>query len=106
MKTVGEGNEMRDEMTVRVEYKDVNINIKDFKSTLEARLRSDLGVKVEKEGIAKWGAPIEIISNIGVIDFENIDGKARLKSVHTGVTLDQLQENTGFDLIITEPLLG
>ena len=51
VKTVGEGDEMRDEMTVRVEYKDENIDIEDFKRTLEVRLRSDLGVKVAVEPV-------------------------------------------------------
>lgn len=62
--------------------------------------------KERKEGSAKWGAPIEIISNLCVIDFDPKTGRARLKSMHTGVSLNQVKENTGFDLIIPEPLPG
>ncbi len=62
--------------------------------------------KERKEGIIKWGAPIEIISNLGVIDFDQKTGRARLKSMHTGVSLNQVKENTGFDLIIPDPLPG
>lgn len=60
--------------------------------------------KERKEGIVKWGAPIEIVSNLGILDFEEETGKARLKSIHTGVTVDQVVENTGYDLIIPETL--
>ncbi len=62
--------------------------------------------KERREGIAKWGAPIEILSNLCAIDFDPETGKARLKSVHTGVTVEHVQANTGFDLIIPEPLPG
>jgi acyl CoA:acetate/3-ketoacid CoA transferase beta subunit len=62
--------------------------------------------KEREEGLAKWGSPIEIISNLGVIDFDPETGRARLKSMHTGVSLNQVKENTGFDLIIPEPLPG
>jgi len=51
VETVGDGDERRDEMTVKVEYKDENIDMEDFKSTLEARLRSDLGVKLKVEPV-------------------------------------------------------
>jgi phenylacetate-CoA ligase len=51
VETVGEGDEMRDEMTVKVEYKDQNIDMQDFRTSLEERLRSDLGVKVTVEPV-------------------------------------------------------
>jgi glutaconate CoA-transferase subunit B len=60
--------------------------------------------KERKEGIVKWGAPIEIISNLCVVDFEEETGRARLKSIHTGITLGQVKENTGFELIIPESI--
>ncbi|MBW2367192.1 MAG: hypothetical protein JRH15_04835, partial [Deltaproteobacteria bacterium] len=39
--------------------------------------------KERKEGVVKWGAPIEVISNLCVVDFEEETGRARLKSIHT-----------------------
>jgi acyl CoA:acetate/3-ketoacid CoA transferase beta subunit len=41
-----------------------------------------------------------VISNLGVFDFATPDHSMRLSSVHPGVTVDQVVENTGFDLVI------
>ena len=57
-----------------------------------------------RQGLAKWGAPIRVMTNLCLIDFEEQTGRARLKSIHSGVTLDQVRENTGFDLIVPEDL--
>ncbi|MFH1091552.1 MAG: CoA-transferase [Pseudomonadota bacterium] len=57
-----------------------------------------------KQGLVKWGSPIRIMTNLCLIDFDEETGLARLKSIHSGVTLDQVRENTGFDLIIPETL--
>jgi phenylacetate-CoA ligase len=48
---VGEGLDARDEMTVKVEYKDENIDKEDFKAKLEQSLRTDLGVRVTVEPV-------------------------------------------------------
>jgi acyl CoA:acetate/3-ketoacid CoA transferase beta subunit len=55
-----------------------------------------------KQSPMKWGLPIEVISDLCVIDFEENTGRARLKSVHTGVSVEKIRENTGFDLIMAE----
>ena len=60
--------------------------------------------KERKDGTIKWGAPAKIISNLCVLDFEGETGRVRLKSIHTGVSLDQVKENTGFDLVIQDPV--
>ena len=41
-----------------------------------------------------------VISNLAVYDFETPDHRMRLKSVHPGVSVDQVVENTGFELVI------
>jgi len=41
-----------------------------------------------------------VISNLAVYDFETPNKSMRLKSVHPGVTVDQVVENTGFELVI------
>ncbi len=41
-----------------------------------------------------------VISNLAVYDFETPDKSMRLKSVHPGVSVDQVAENTGFELVI------
>jgi acyl CoA:acetate/3-ketoacid CoA transferase beta subunit len=41
-----------------------------------------------------------VISNLAVYDFETPDHSMRLRSVHPGVTIDDVVENTGFELVI------
>ena len=41
-----------------------------------------------------------VISNLAVYDFETPDHAMRLRSVHPGVSVDQVVENTGFELVI------
>ena len=41
-----------------------------------------------------------VISNLGVFDFETPDHAMRLRSVHAGVTPEQVVENTSFELVI------
>ena len=60
--------------------------------------------KERKDGTVKWGAPAKVITNLCVLDFEEETGRVRLSSLHTGVTLDQVKESTGFDLVIPDPV--
>ncbi|MCU1460520.1 MAG: acyl CoA:acetate/3-ketoacid CoA transferase, beta subunit [Acidimicrobiales bacterium] len=39
-----------------------------------------------------------VVTNLGVLDFESPDHRMRLRSVHPGVTVDEVVEATGFDL--------
>jgi len=41
-----------------------------------------------------------VVSNLGVFDFETPDREMRLRSVHPGVTVDEIVEATGFDLVL------
>jgi acyl CoA:acetate/3-ketoacid CoA transferase beta subunit len=41
-----------------------------------------------------------VVSNLGVFDFETPDRVMRLRSVHPGVTVDEIAEATGFDLVV------
>jgi len=41
-----------------------------------------------------------VISNLAVYDFETPDHRMRLRSVHPGVTVDEVVANTGFELVI------
>lgn len=49
---------------------------------------------------APGGGPHRMFTPLGVLDFETPDGRARLRAVNPGVTPDQVQEATGFDLQI------
>jgi acyl CoA:acetate/3-ketoacid CoA transferase beta subunit len=41
-----------------------------------------------------------IVSNLGVFDHQTPDNRMRLVSVHPGVTVEQVVENTTFELVI------
>ncbi len=41
-----------------------------------------------------------VVSNLGVFDFDTPEKVMRLRSVHPGVTVDEVVEATGFDLVI------
>jgi acyl CoA:acetate/3-ketoacid CoA transferase beta subunit len=43
-----------------------------------------------------------VITNLCVIDFESPDHRMRLRSLHPGVTLDEVQQATGFDLVVPD----
>jgi len=55
-------------------------------------------------GDIKYGHPLFVFSNLGVMDFDPETHRMRLASVHTGVTPQQVQENTGFELIMPDPV--
>lgn len=46
------------------------------------------------------GGPKLVVSPLGVFDFEPTSKAMRVLSVHPGVTLDQIKDATGFDLVI------
>ena len=41
-----------------------------------------------------------VISNLAVYDFETPNHSMRLKSLHPGVSVDEVVENSGFELVI------
>jgi acyl CoA:acetate/3-ketoacid CoA transferase beta subunit len=45
-----------------------------------------------------------VVTNLAVLDFETPDHRMRLRSVHPGVTADQVHEATGFDLAVADDL--
>ncbi len=55
----------------------------------------------EKAGIPK-GGPRKVVTNLCIMDFEPESKAMRLVSTHPGVTIEEVKENTGFDLIIPE----
>lgn len=59
-----------------------------------------------KEGVTRkamglmGGGPDCVVTNLGVFDFEPEEFKLRLKSYHPGVTIDEIRENTEFELVV------
>jgi glutaconate CoA-transferase, subunit B len=46
------------------------------------------------------GGPRYVVTPLCVMDFEEETKRMRLKSMHAGVTVDQVVANTGFDLVV------
>jgi acyl CoA:acetate/3-ketoacid CoA transferase beta subunit len=60
---------------------------------------------------AKAGAEAErfheirvVVTNLGVLDFATPDRSMRLRSIHPGVSVDEVLEATGFALTVAEPV--
>ncbi len=45
-----------------------------------------------------------VVTNLAVLDFQGPDHTLRLASLHPGVGVDQVQEHTGFELALRDPL--
>lgn len=45
---------------------------------------------------------IVVISNLGVMNFKNPDRVMQIQSYHPGHTVDEIKENTGFDLLVAQ----
>ena len=43
-----------------------------------------------------------VVTNLAVLDFDTPDHRMRLRSLHPGVTADEVQAATGFDLVVPE----
>jgi acyl CoA:acetate/3-ketoacid CoA transferase beta subunit len=58
----------------------------------------DRAAKLGKEG--RYHELVRVVTNLCVIDFETPDHTMRLRSVHPGVTVDEVVAATGFELVI------
>jgi glutaconate CoA-transferase subunit B len=59
-----------------------------------------LGGGAEREQLGLTGGPEIVVSDLAVMDFHPESKQMRLCSVHPGVTVDQVVEATGFELVI------
>jgi len=55
-----------------------------------------------RERLGLEGGPQIVVSNLAVMDFHPVSKRMRLKSVHPGVTVEAVQEATGFELLLPE----
>lgn len=53
-------------------------------------------------GVDRGGHIRNVITNLGTFDFEG--GAMRLVTAHPGVTVDEVRENTGFEVVVAEDL--
>lgn len=56
------------------------------------------------EQAARYHEIRRVVSNLGVFDFETPDHRMRVRSLHPGVTIDEVVEATGFDLVIPDEI--
>jgi len=71
----------------------------DFVTTFGHRTRDGI---TRKEMGLMGGGPDCLVTNLGVFDFEPQEYKLRLKNYHPGVSIEEIQDNTGFELVIDE----
>lgn len=50
---------------------------------------------------APGGGPAAVVTPLGVLDFKTEDGSARLRSVHPGLSVAEVQAATGFELDVS-----
>ena len=51
-------------------------------------------------GLAENCGPKLVVTNLAVLDFDGSSCRMRLRSLHPGVAIEQVRDNTGFDLIV------
>jgi glutaconate CoA-transferase subunit B len=61
-----------------------------------------LGGGTERADLGLTGGPELVVTNLAVLDFEPESKRMRLVSVHPGTTAEQVQEATGFELLLPD----
>ncbi len=56
----------------------------------------------EKAGLAPGTGPYRVVSNLGVMGFHPESKRMMLLATQPGVTVDQVRENTGFEMLIAD----
>jgi len=56
----------------------------------------------EEAGLPPNTGPYRVVTNLGVFDFEEKTKRMRLISLNPGVTIEEVKENTGFELLIAD----
>lgn len=56
----------------------------------------------EKAGLPVGTGPFRVITNLALMGFDEVTCKMKLISVHPGVTVDEVVENTGFPLMVPD----
>ena len=56
----------------------------------------------EKAGLPPNTGPYRVVTNLGVFDFEEKSKRMRLISLNPGVTIEDVKDNTGFEILIAD----
>ncbi|MBF0297447.1 MAG: 3-oxoacid CoA-transferase [Oligoflexia bacterium] len=58
----------------------------------------------EKAGLPAGTGPYRVITDMAIMDYDDKEKRMRVISIHPGVTFEQVQENTGFKLLVSSDL--
>ncbi|MBN2359623.1 MAG: 3-oxoacid CoA-transferase [Deltaproteobacteria bacterium] len=58
----------------------------------------------ERAGLAKGSGPYRVITQLGIFGFDEATKRLKLISLHPGVTVDQVKENSGFEIIVPQQI--
>jgi len=56
----------------------------------------------ERAGLPAGGGPYRVITQLGIFNFEETTKRMQLLGTHPGLSVEDVQENTGFELIIPD----
>jgi glutaconate CoA-transferase subunit B len=58
----------------------------------------------EAAGLPAGTGPYKVVTNLAVLGYDDETKRMCVESVHPGTTLQQVRENTGFDLLVSESI--
>jgi glutaconate CoA-transferase subunit B len=58
----------------------------------------------EKAGLPKGTGPYKVITNLCILGYDEETCRMRIESLHPGVSVEQVQENCGFELLQAKKL--
>jgi acyl CoA:acetate/3-ketoacid CoA transferase beta subunit len=58
----------------------------------------------EKVGLSAGTGPYRVITQLGLYGFDDMTKKLKLLAVHPGITVEQIQENSGFEIAVADHL--
>ncbi len=58
----------------------------------------------EAAGLPRGSGPYKVITSLAVLGFDDATKRMQIESVHPGVTIQQVRDNTGFELLTRDPV--
>lgn len=58
----------------------------------------------ERAGLAKGSGPYRLITQLGIYSFDEKTKRLKLFSLHPGITLDEVKENSSFEIMIPDKI--
>ena len=58
----------------------------------------------EKAGLPPGTGPYRVVTTLGILGYDDQTKRMKLLSTHPGVSVEEVQENTGFDLLLSEQI--